>query len=124
MPDIFKWIGDSGAMQAAEFAQSMWSLIQRRPETIIVQRNGVNLDPQIVRVEYSNTVRESNDRNSASNVRTRDVMLYGVVDHPDPAVVDTDIRTGDLFSLNSRLFRVTDVYRNPGQIEIEGVAIS
>jgi hypothetical protein len=131
MSDIFKWLSTSESMQAAEFAQGFWSLIQRKPTAIVVQRMGVNLEPQTVRVEYSKEARESNDRNSAANVRTRDVMLYGVKDHPgvlvDGAIVavpDTDIRTGDLFSLDGRLFRVTDVYSNPGQIEIEGVAIS
>jgi hypothetical protein len=124
MPDIFRWMGNNESMQASEFAQSMWNLIQRRPEALVIQRLGVNLDPQTVRVEYSKEARESTDRSSTANVRSRDIMVYGVKDHPDPGVPDTDISTGDLFSLNNRLFRVTDVYINPGQIEAEGVAIS
>lgn len=93
-----------------------WNLILRNPVEVTILR-GMNtvLSPQKVRLEYSNTEREI-EGGSANGVK-RDVIIFGVRNHPDESVLDTDIKRGDLFELNGQSFRVDDMILVPGGIQ-------
>lgn len=103
-------------------AVRVWNLIQRNPTAITILRSSIILTEQTVRVEYSNTERQF-EGSSADGVK-RDVVIFGVRNHPDEDVLDTDIKRGDLFELNEQEFKVNDVMFVPGGIQVSAEALS
>lgn len=101
-------------------AQKIWQRIQERPAQISIERGrATTLAAQTVRVEYSAAEREVKEAGSASN--ERDVMIYGVVNHPDESIADTDIERGDRFVWNGQIWTVESIVHVRGGIQAKGV---
>ena len=112
---------NNSSLDESHRAIRAWNLILRNPTEITVLRGSSEvLDPQQVRIEYSNTEREI-DGSSAKGAK-RDVIIFGVKNHPDEDVLDTDIKRGDLFELNTQDFRVEEVMVVPGGIQVTAKA--
>lgn len=113
------WGGST--ISPAARAEGLWRIIQRWPLSLVLSRGGTDLEAQIVRIEHDNssTVRDS----AIGRVSVQGVKLYGIQDHPDPAILDTDIQTGDRFWLSGGSsqpdieYEVRNVARLPGQIQ-------
>ena len=122
MPNFNNWVsGGIEAMDEGEFAASAWAIIQRKPAQVVLFRNGTALAAQTMRVEYSNTQKEFDAATDATG-SLRDVVLLGVRNHPTEP--DTDLKRGDQFGLDGRLFRVTDVIVGVGKVEARTEAIA
>lgn len=114
-----------GAISDAARAERIWAKIQRKPSSIaftrpkVVTKSGTTpetvLAAQTVRVVADN--RATPVEGVAGAAPTRAVIIYGVVDHPDPAVADTDIREGYTALIDGKHYRVTDVLSVPGGLQ-------
>jgi hypothetical protein len=99
-----------------------WQRIQDRATTITVYRDGAALaGTQTVRIEYSTI---ANERRGAGEASVRDIVLFGVMDHPDVAVTDTNLKKDDQFSLADGIYRVLDVIVIPGEVQARAERIS
>jgi hypothetical protein len=81
-------------------ARREWVRILRDPMTITIDREGVTLPPQTVRLSLPGAGLAPNAAAGSSQIGP--VTIYGVRDHPlkndpDNPVPDTDIKSGDRF---------------------------
>ena len=132
MPTFEKWYAHTGAPSAAQRAVRNWGLIQRNPTSITIDRKGVEKDPQTVRTEYDNDARwigeaglagrgQGSVRSSGVAV-TRDLIVFGVRDHP--TVTDTDLKTGDQFAVGKVLWEIRDVVEVTGGVQARAERLS
>lgn len=122
MPDFGTWRNThKQAINAARRAQYAWGRILRDPVDIQLTRDRAANPPlQTVRISADNT---SNEVNGAAGVSsTRSVIIFGVRDHPDSDIPDTDIQRGDKFRLDGVHYRVVDVVRPPGEVQARAEA--
>ena len=104
----------------AQRAKRTWARITERPATIIIARGrGTTLAAQVVRAEYSRANREKEESASVSN--SRDIVIYGVIGHPDEDILDTNIQRNDRFTLNGQQWQIESVLFVPGGIQATGV---
>lgn len=107
-------------------AQAIWRKIQRKPSSIAfttprqVAADGTvtpetQLPAQIVRVVSDS--RATLVEGVAGAAPQRHVVVYGVKDHPDPAVADNDIEEGYRFQWDGDTYRVTDTIPVPGGVQ-------
>lgn len=87
--------------------------IAERPSTITVQRDKgneeyVTLDPQVVRIEVVQSIRDSGEsRDSMVAVSRQYVVGMGYKDHP--SIPNTDVQRGDTFFWKHRTYEVQEV---------------
>lgn len=117
MPSGVNWRIDSRMTvgDVADRAVSAWLRIQDRPTSISIMRGSDDLEAQTVRIEYSTQAGEASGRAGVSAVR--DVTIFGVADHPDASVEDTDIQKADRIVLSGSEYRVVDVVAYPGEVQ-------
>ena len=125
MVNFDDWLsGGNSPMDESLFAVRAWRLIQRKPGSIALTRGTTVLAAQTVRIEYGTDETEIKGRSGAMVAR-RDIVVFGVKGHPDTEnVPDTDIRRGDIFTLNGQGFRVTDVVHVVGGVQAQTEAIT
>ena len=112
MPDFNAYLTDTAAIPTAGRAVAAWNRIQDKPTSVTLKRLGT---AQTVRIEYNNTVGER--RSAAGEASVRGLTVFGVKDHPDAAVVDTDVRRGDRFVLDNAEYQVIGVIETIGEIQ-------
>lgn len=113
------------AISEAERAKRTWIRILRKPAGITLTRLApladdgdlpdeptITLSPQTVRVVKDNRPREV--RGEAGEGTQLHCIVYGVRDHPDPLVADTDIERGDTFELDGDHYIVDYINLVPG----------
>lgn len=105
--------GPQTAIDPEARAVLTWARIQDRPTSITAIRAGVALAAQTVRVEEAPPSTRLTD--AGGRVAQLSVTIFGVKDHPDDAVADTDVQAGDRFVVNNREYRVVAVVDYPGQ---------
>lgn len=110
----------AGVISETHRASRAWMRIQRDPTSITVIRGGAAQTAQTVRVEFSplNMARQS--QGMTANQSRRDLIVFGVRNHPDATVLDTNLKRGDRFTINSTIYVVTDVNDVvPGEIQAD-----
>jgi len=107
----------STAISAADRAIAAWDRIQRKPHSIVIRRGSSTLSAQTVRVEFKKSANLIRVPDANAENYERAVVVFGVKDHPDDAVADTDIQAGDKFGLNAERFTVHDIVLLPGEIQ-------
>ena len=119
MPNLDAILSSGSAIDAGGRAALAWRRIQDKPSSITILRVGT---AQTVRIEFSETVRESMDISGTGSYR--DVVVFGVRDHSDVSVTDTDILARDRFVLNNVEYQVMDVVTTLGEVQARCEAIS
>lgn len=125
MPDISAW-RDAGQTWTQRWATDAWQRIQEKPSAIAIYRDKTRttpeqtLDPQTVRLEFSNTVREVGGEGGRTSVR--DLIVFGVNGHE--TVVDTDIKRNDVFEYDGVRYRVMDIVITTGEVQARAEALS
>jgi hypothetical protein len=116
MSKIGHWFGqnrlapvDSGVRAAAA-----WKRIQDKPAEIVIRRGSSDLDAQTVRIEFSTFQRTIQGAGEASEV---ELVVFGVRDHPDTFVLDTDMATDDRFRYKGENYEIYDVINLPGEVQ-------
>ncbi len=114
------------AINDAARAERVWIKIQRKPSSVIFTKPQVTLPNGTVTPATAlaaQTVRVAPDNRAtpvegvAGAAPTRADIIFGVRDHPDATVIDTDIAVGYTARINSKEYRVTDVLLVPGGIQ-------
>jgi hypothetical protein len=110
---------------AASFAVDTWNTILERPSTIIVTRGTASnteysLEPQIVRVEVFQGVRQVGEtRSEFINISKQYVIVIGIKDHP--VIPDTNLKRGDTFFFDGLQWEIKDyVPTVPGRLLVSG----
>lgn len=106
-------------------AERVWIKIQRKPASIaftkpkVVTKTGTTaataLAAQTVRVVADN--RATPVEGVAGAAPQRHVVIYGVRDHPDPLIQNSDIQEGYEAMIDGKHYRVVDVLKVPGGIQ-------
>lgn len=104
----------------AQRAILAWRRIQDDPVSITLYRDETPLASQTVRIQWRVSLTE-NQTDRAEGVE-REVIIFGVKDHP--TVADTDIQDGDLFKKDGVSYEIEDVAMYPGEIQARGVKYS
>lgn len=112
MPEFETW-RSSDQNRALE----AWQRIGDQPTTIAIQRGTVTLDPQTVRIEFSNSAREDLDLRSGLDITpgVQRAVVFGVRQHPTEP--DTDIQRGDRFVVELTEYEVIGVISAPGEVQ-------
>lgn len=117
--DFSAWLGgfSTDAISAEERAIAAWNRVLRKPESVVIRRGSSTLSAQTVRVEFKNTSNEIRVTDANAETTERNVVVFGVKDHPNDAVADTNIQSGDRFGLDGERFLVYDIVLYPGEIQ-------
>ena len=116
------------AISDAARAERIWIKILRHPSSVVFTKPQVTLAngtvtpatalaAQSVRVVADN--RATPVEGVAGAAPTRAVIIYGVRDHPDAAVINSDIAVGYTTRINNQEYRVTQTWRVPGGIQAQ-----
>jgi hypothetical protein len=100
-------------IDAAERAVRSWARIQRKPATIVFDRDGTPQTAQVVRVTFDNA-RLTRGGEVGINTERR-VVIFGVKDHP--TITATTVRVGDRFAILKTIYEVDDVIELPGSVQ-------
>jgi len=122
MPDFNAYLNDSplvNFMADVSQAVDVYRLIQDDPTSIVLIRDkSTTLAAQTVRIEWANTQGNIQmPQGPAGTAHIRRLVIFGVKDHPDSTIADTDIQVGDRFRLNDENYRVTNVAEYPGGVQ-------
>jgi hypothetical protein len=121
MPNRGAWLRDTPAIErTAPRAVSAWKRINDRPSSVVFNRGGVALTTQTVRVEENSGGPESTSPVAVSGVQG--VVIYGVMDHPDGSIPDTDMERGDRFWIDGKQYEITGIVKTFGEIQAFGEA--
>lgn len=119
-PDHFAWLGDVTPLHETESglrAVLAWRRIQDKPTEVTIFRQGEPLPPQTVRLEFG--VGGTYVRGFTEGIQEhRQMVVFGVRNHPDPNVIDTDIIAGDRFFIEDQEFTVRDVIETIGELQV------
>lgn len=96
-------------------AVDAWRRINHRPSSVQFIRNGVAQTAQTVRVEASNGGSEI--AIAAGITGQQMAVVYGVKDHPDASVLDTDMERGDRFLYDGAMYLIKTVVNHNGEIQ-------
>lgn len=117
MPEMSIYLGSPEPKRA----EKIWQRILERPASIVIVRNRTRaLAVQTVRVEYMTASRDHESKDMSISA-SRDVIIYGVRNHPDETVRDTDIQRGDRFTYNGQTWVVDNVVFVLGGIQAKGL---
>lgn len=125
MPNISAW-RDAGQTWTQRWAADAWQRITEKPSSITIYRDKTRttpeqtLNPQTVRLEFSNSVREVSGEGGRTSVR--DLIVFGVNGHE--TVADTDIKRNDVFEHDGVRYRVMDVIITSGEVQARAEALS
>lgn len=113
MPDFGTWAGTPHTWLGSDTLQRAYDTAQRiaeKPTTIVVRRQGVDLAPQVVRIDLLGL---GNSVTASATAQASEVgyQVMGYRDHP--TLADTDLERGDRFPCAGRLFVVEDVLVDP-----------
>lgn len=105
-PNMGAWFA-GGFMQTqwSTLASIKWGVIQDKPTSVRILRNGEALDEQIVRVEFEDTI-INDDSEIGFNTMKRGT-IHGVKGHP--TVDDTDIKQWDVLIMGEVEYTVVFV---------------
>ena len=121
--DFSAWLDDNTAIEDASRAALAWRRIQDKPTSVTFERpNGTSVGAQTVRVELSEFARDANSPAGAQTVRQ--AIVFGVRNHPDGSVADTDVKSGYTFILNNKEYRVADVVETLGEVQARAEVVS
>lgn len=117
MTNFDNWLGSSTqrGTPTATLAAGAWNRIQDKPTSITVYRGATPQAAQTVRLEFDLTVTENQSDMAQASVW--ELVIFGVVDHPDDAVTDTDLQNGDRFVHDGDTYEIMDVVAYPGEIQ-------
>lgn len=117
MPNFDNWLASSKfkPATAADKAVAAWRRIQDKPTSISLNRDGIAQTAQTVRLEYDADAQQDKDETGKSF--RRELVVFGVKDHPSMAVLDTDIKAGDRFAIGVEHFEVSNVIFTTGEIQ-------
>lgn len=101
-------------------AQVQQAVILMKQTDIALERGGIFLDPQTVRLEFEDTYSQANSEVGSGVLRRG--TLHGIHGHPD--LDDTDVKVWDTFRFDDMEFTVVFVNRlNEGQVQADFEAI-
>jgi hypothetical protein len=119
MIDIDAWISESEVIREAPRAVRAWNHIQDKPTAVTFKKpDGTVLAAQTVRLESDNGVSEN--ESAAGTSPTRKLVVFGVINHPDSDVADTNMAEGYRFVYLNDEYRIVDIIRTLG--ELQGIA--
>lgn len=116
---ISSWYGSTGAINTTVRAERTWSMILRDPLPIVVDRDGIDLPAQTVKLTADNDARWVGGDGDVGKSAERDLVIFGIKDHP--TVADTDLQTGDRFIFNDAIYEIRDCATVPGGIQAKAV---
>jgi hypothetical protein len=117
------WFGgvDSAIDEEAR-SQAAWRRISRDPTSVVILRGAVDLAAQTVRITQAPGGDLTNQPTGA--VSQNAVIVYGVRDHPDVTIADTNIRISDKFVFENRDYLIKSIVMPPGEIHAYGEQFS
>lgn len=122
MPDLDAILSTGSAINEAHRAALAWRRISEKPTSITIRRGTSPLSAQTVRIEFSEA---SNQRHGASGEgAVRDVIVFGVRNHPDDDIADTDTKPGDRFVHLNVEYQVRDLVTTLGEVQAHAEAVS
>lgn len=99
-------------------AVAAWQRILDKPTTVAFFNRAVNgSNGQTLRVEWKTVSNREQFGGAGTTATTQRVTLFGVKDHPDPDVEDSDIEINDQFVIGDVAFIVQEVVEYPGEIQ-------
>lgn len=116
MPTFDHWRNRSHANVAGRRAAAAWERIQAKATSITVYRGTVAQTAQTVRLEWTVTAPDEQRGVAGQAVRAR-LVIFGVADHPDETVTDTNLARGDRFQVGGINYEVIDVLAYPGEVQ-------
>jgi hypothetical protein len=123
--DFSGWLGNSNNLSsvpsdtAAQRAVRAWRRINDKPSTVAFKpKTGATLAAQTVRIESDNRATEA--ESAAGKVPVRKLIIFGVRNHPDVTVADTDMKEGYRFVSGTDEYTVIDTIETLG--EVQGIA--
>ena len=122
MPNLNAILSSGTPIDEAHRAALAWRRISEKPTSITIKRGAVTLDAQTMRVELSET--STTQRGNAGSGTMRDVVLFGVRNHPDALIEDTDVQAKDRFVLNNVEYQIMDVVLTLGEVQARCEAVS
>lgn len=114
------------AISASARAERVWLKIQRKPSSVVfTQPRRVAGDGTVTPESdlAAQTVRISQDSRAtvvggtAGDAPKHAVIVYGVKDHPDEDVLDSDIDEGYTFTWDDDTYQVVKVWPVPGGVQ-------
>lgn len=118
MPNFQLWLN-----RDAERAVRTWQRILEKPSEIVLVRGTTELAAQTLRLEYSSAEREATGEDGAVSIM-RDVLIFGVCNHPDASIEDTAIQRGDRFAARGQVWEIDDVIFVHGGLQAKGRVMS
>jgi hypothetical protein len=116
MPSISAWLGNPMTIEKSRGrAAAAWKRIQDKPTTVVFNRDGDDLDEQIVRVEFNSG--GSDGHGPTATTSQQGLVLYGVKDHESDDVPDTDMQRADRFWMDDKEFEITVVVNTFGEVQ-------
>jgi hypothetical protein len=122
MPDLNTILSTSSPIDASHRAALAWRRISDKPTSITLKRGTTTVSAQTVRVEYDESLKTV--EGVSASPALRGVVVFGVRDHPDSSIADTNIRAKDRFVLGSVEYQVRDVVTTLGEVQAHCEAIS
>jgi hypothetical protein len=119
MPSVTRWRITSRITVTDEGTRAVDALqrIQDRPTSVTLFRNESALAAQTVRLDYSEATTSAERRGVAGQPSERQLIIFGVRNHPDAAVLNTDIQRGDIFKYGGASYSIVDVILLPGEVQ-------
>ena len=111
------WLQTDDVVNGDVRAVRTWSLILRDAQSIVVDRDGVDRDAQTVRITYDNDAKWVGGDSNVGKSSNREVVIFGIKDHPNSSVTDTDLQAGDRFIFEDVRYEIRDVFDLPGSVQ-------
>jgi len=113
------WLAETDSIPESGRAVQAWNRINDKPVSVAFKKsNGTLLAAQLVRLESDSSLAVGSEVNSpAGQAPRRNLTVFGVVNHPDSAVADTDMAEGYRFVYNSDEYRIVDVIVTLGELQ-------
>lgn len=107
------------AISDASRAESVWRHIQRKASSVVFTKPKVVgvADPEVLPAQMVRVVRDNRPsmvRGEAGNAPRVQAVVFGVRDHPDAAIADTDMARGYTFRLDGSEYVCDYVNLVPG----------
>lgn len=118
--DLATWLGETGDLAGnpssteESRAAAAWRRIQDKPTSVTFrQPDGTDLAAQTVRLEYDDSVSES--ESPAGQGAVRKLVIFGIRNHA--TLADTDVAEGYRFNYLDDAYRVVDVIYTIGEVQ-------
>ena len=118
MPNLQNWLATPmDTTDEGTRAVRAWLHILDWPTPITLYRSGVALSEQTVRIEYNEASTSSERQGVAGQPSERQLIIFGVRNHPTATVLDTNIQRGDLLKFQGDTYKIIDVILKRGGLE-------